>query len=137
MATYNGNGVYIAIDSTSVGAYWKQVEITSSMDEVDVTAGSSAEFRERAGGLRDYSYSITLVYDDADLATYIQKVRPGIHTLEIGPEGTTVGKPKMLQSVLITEVPFEVSVEKTEVVFNISAVGAAAPTTDMFAGGVY
>jgi hypothetical protein len=137
MATYNGNNVYIAIDSTDVGAYWKQVEITSSIDEVDVTAGSNAEFRERLGGLRDYAYSITLVYDDTNLASYIQKIRPGIHTLEIGPEGNTAGKPRMVQSVLITEVPFEVTVEKSEVAFSISAVGAAAPTTDMFAGGVY
>lgn len=137
MATYSGNSVYVAIDGTSLGAYWKEVEITAAMDSVDVTAGSGAEYRERAGGLRDYSVSLTVVYDDSTVATYIQKLRPGVHTVEIGPEGNTAGKPKFEQSMLLTEAPFSVTVEKSEVAFSLSFEGAAAPTSDLFNGATY
>jgi len=61
----------------------------------------------------------------------------GTHTITYGPEGNATGKPKHVQSFIITGTPHEVTVEKSRVILTASMEGAATPTTDMFSGGVW
>ena len=137
MSTYNGNAFYLAIDSTDLSAYVTQGQLTPKVAEVDVTAGASTTHMERAAGLADYAFTATVVMDDTTFATQIAKIKPGIHTVEWGPQGATSGKPRHVQSMLITEAPHEVKVSKDLAAFTISATGAAAPSVDLYEGGAY
>ena len=137
MATYNGNGIYLSIGGVVMDAYFKSVELTSSLESVDVTAGSNSAHRERAEGLADTSMSVTLVYDSATLQSYVQKLRPGTYPIIFGPEGNTAGKPKHVQDMILTEAPFSVEVEKAEVAFQLSFEAAAAPSFSIFNGAVF
>lgn len=137
MATYNGNSYYLAIDSTDLSSYVVSGQLTPKVAEVDVTAGASETYMERAAGLKDTTFTATLAMDDTTFATQIALVKPGIHTIEWGPQGATSGKPRHVQSMLITESPHEVKVTKDMVTFQVSASGAAAPTVDLMTGGVY
>jgi hypothetical protein len=137
MATYNGNDAYISIDGTSLATYFVSLSYEPSLETVDVTAGSSTTWRERAEGLKDASATLTVVYDVAYAATMLPLVEVGTHSIIYGPEGSATGKPKHAQSFIITSVPHEVNVEKSRVALTCSMEAAAAPTTDMFSGGVW
>jgi hypothetical protein len=137
MATLSGNNVHLVIGGTTVTAYFTDVELSPSVESVDVTAGGGREHRQRNVGLGDTGMTITLVYDAANIQTYIQKLKPGLYTVEYGPEGNTVGKPKHIQDFILTGAPFSVSVEKSKVAFQLSFEAAEAPTFDMFNGAVY
>lgn len=137
MPTYNGNQIFLTIDGTNVGAYFKEVTITDSVDEVDITAGSGQTYRERLTGLRDGSIDITLTYDDTALATYIQRLRPGVHAVEFGPEGNAAGKPRQVANYLFKEAPITISVEKAEVTIAVSGTLAGDPSVNMFTGATY
>ena len=138
MATYSGNDLYIAIDSTSLGTYFTgSLNYEPTIEQQDITAGSGVDWRQRTGGLFDGTLSFMLVYDVTNISTYIQKLTPGIHSIEFGPEGATSGKPRHVQSFLITGAPIEISIEKTKVAFSVSATAADAPSVDIMAGGVY
>jgi hypothetical protein len=137
MAQYADNTAYIDIDGTAVCPRFKSVSLEIAGESVDITAGCSTEFRERSLGLKDYKITITLAYDTTAVATDLPLLEPGVHTVTYGPEGTAPGKPKHVQSFVFTGAPFEVNVEKTPVVITVTGEGAAAPTTDIFSGGVW
>lgn len=139
MATFNGNSIYLTIDSVNVSAYFTSLTLERTGDAVDVTSGSGAVHRERNAGLKDTTFSATLVYDDANLSTFIAKMDSGqAYTVVIGPEGNTAGKPKHEQSFVITgSGPVTVGVDKPLVVFELSGEGNGAPTTDFFTGGTF
>lgn len=137
MAQYADNDIYLDIDGTAVSAYFKTVSLEAAGESLDTTMGSGADFRSRALGLKDYTISIELAYDTTAIATQLSLVKPGVHTVTYGPEGSGTGKPKHVQSFLFTGAGSGVNVDKTPVVFSISGEGAAAPTTDIFAGGVW
>jgi hypothetical protein len=126
MATLNENNFYVAIDSYNVSAR-----------TTDYEAGAGTDHEQLAAALKTTKLRLTLVYNDTDVSSYIQKLAPGIHTIELGPEGATSGKPRHVQSFLIESSPVGQSVKKTLVKFEISATGADTPSVDMFAGGVY
>lgn len=137
MAARSGNTIYITIGGMNVSAYWTTSNLERTGEEQDTTRGSGATDRQRALGLKDTTFSATLSYDDATLATYVQKLAPSIYEVEYGPEGNVSGKPRHVQSMLLTTAPFEVTVEKAHVTFQLEFVGADAPSVDMFAGAVY
>lgn len=138
MATYSGNNDYLSIDGVDLSAYWREAEITPSIETADVTAGSGSTHRERNEGLKDHTFNFTIVYDSADLQTILPVIKPGTHTVIYGPEGNAAGKPKHQQSFIFTEVPTGGNYEKSDArVFSISAEAAAAPTYDMYAGAVF
>ena len=83
------------------------------------------------------SIARTLVYDATNASTYIPLMKAGAHTLTLGVEGNGTGQPKHVQAVLFTGLPLTVTVGKDLVLYESSWEGAAAPTTDMFAGGVW
>lgn len=134
---YNGNGIFLSIDGTTITGSWKDIEITSSMEEVDTTQGVGQTYMQRSEGLRDTEISITIGYDPDNIQAQFAMLRPGIHTVVFGPEGNGTGKPKHEQSFLFTEAPLGQDVKKKEVVFTVSGAGADAPSVDMYNGGVF
>ena len=138
MAKLNGNNVYFTIDGTDVKAFWKSVNLSPTADTVDVTAGASTTHKQYESGLIDTDLSASFAYDDASLATYIQRLKVGQKVLIVyGPESNTVGKPKHEQYFIVTSAAVEQTVMKDAVIFDMSFKGADAPITDMFAGGVW
>lgn len=138
MVSLAENNVYLKMGGTEVDAYFKEVTLSASNSSVDVTAGSGTDWVQRAPGLNDINISITLAYDLTNIQTYIQKIAPG-QTIEIeyGPEDNISGKPRHVQEFVITGNDHGENVDKSPVVFNITGEGAAAPTVNFFAGGVY
>jgi hypothetical protein len=137
MAQYNGNGYYVDIDGTNISSYVIEMSLEPAVEAVDVTAGASTTHRERNAGLKDYTFSMSVGYDDSAASTILPLVAPGAHTVTFGPEGSANGKPKHVQSFIIEGAGHTVAVSKSHVVFSVSGSGAAAPTTDMYAGGVW
>lgn len=138
MAVYSGNKDYISIDGVNLSAYWREAEISPSMETADVTAGANVTHRSRNEGLNDYAFSLTIVYDDADLQTILPVIKPGRHLVVYGPEGNVAGKPKHEQYFIWTEAPTGGNHEKSEArVFTISGEAAAPPISDMYAGAVF
>ena len=139
MAAYSGNADFLKFGSTDVSALYKSYEFDVTVDETDVTAGSNTTWRERNAGLKSADLTITLTYDRDALSNIWTIVDAGDKvTVEIGPEGTTTGYPRHVQSFLCTGVtPTGQSVEKTERTFVYTFMNDGAPSTDMFNGGVY
>lgn len=139
MAPYSGNADYIKVDSTDVSALFKTYDFAVSADEVDVTAGSNTAWRERNAGLLSGDLTLTITYDRGTLSNVWSVMQAGSkYTIEIGPEGTTTGYPRHVQSFLCTEVaPTGQSVEKDERTFVYTLMSDGAPSTNMFTGGVY
>ena len=138
MASYADNTVFLKLGGTEVDAYFKTVSPSVSNSPVDVTAGSGVDWTQRAPGLNDISFSISLAYDAANVSTYIQRLAVGqVIEVEYGPEDAVSGKPRHVQNCNVDSVDFETNVDKSAVVFNISLSGADAPSVNMFAGGVY
>lgn len=138
MVAYNGNAISLTIDGITVAAEFKEVQLTESIEEVDVTRGSGTTHRQRLGGLKDSSISITLGWETGEIpATYAPLLEPGLHTVVYGPEGTDSGKPKHEQQFLFTSMPHTVSVEKSEVVLQVSGNGAATPVSSIANGDTF
>ena len=138
MAQYNGNNPYLKFDAVDVAAYFVSVSTDFGGSSVDITAGAGRSHVQRAGGLRDYSMSVTLTYDADSVNTYITKLQPQqIVEVEYGPEGNTTGKPRHLQKFVVDSVSVPQSVKKDHVTFEIKLSGADEPTADMTAGDVF
>lgn len=140
MAQYNGNTILLKFDSVVCDALFQSVNAQPKNEIQDITAGSGVTHRQKAAGLDDYSFEITIIYDStaATLASYIQKLKPGAtFVLEYGPQGNAASNPRHVQTVIVEEAPFEVSVEKSPVAFKMKVSGSAAPSVNMYAGGVY
>jgi len=136
MATYNDNAWYLDLDGTNVSAYVRRISFEPSIATVDITAGSGIDDVQRAIGLKDRTFSFDIVHDDAG-AWALTLIAPGVHTITYGIEGNATGNPKHVQSFIITGAPHETNVEKGLVMYSVSAEQAAAPSTDMFASGVW
>lgn len=136
MATYADNNWYLDIDGTNVSAYLKRIRLEPTIATVETTAGSGTDNRSRAVGLKDHTISFDIVHSDT-AAWALTLVTPGAHTVTYGPEGSSAGKPKHVQSFIFTGAPHETVVEKSVVMYSVSGEGAATPTTDMFASGVW
>jgi len=137
MAAFSGNNIFLSIDGVDHSAYFTTLNLEPSNEEQDITRGSGTAHRQRASGLDDTSFSATLSYDVTNISTQLPRFRPGIHAVEIGPEGAVAGKPRHVQNFHFDSAPFEISVEKTHVTFQIEGSGSEAPSVDMFAAGVY
>lgn len=132
------NKIYLSIDGIAVQAYFKNVTLTSSSATVETTRGAGTDHMQRAPGLKDTSISITIGYDTANIQTFIQKIAPGQQVMiEYGPEGAVTGKPRHVQTFVITDAAHTVEVSKADVVFELTGEAADAPIVDMYAGAVY
>jgi hypothetical protein len=136
MAQYADNNYFFKIDTFDLSAYVMNVEINNSIETNDASRGNT-DWVQRTPGRFDITMTVTVSYDDALLATYIQRLQPGRHDIEYGSEGAVTGKPRHVQSMILTEAPFTVGREKSVVAFELSLVGQDAPSVNMYAGGVY
>lgn len=136
MAVYTDNLYYLSIDGTDVSAYVTQVTLDPSIDTIETTAGSGTDDRTRAPGLRDHSISFDIQHWDA-AEWALTLIAVGTHTVIFGLEGSGSGNPKHTQSFIFESAPVPTTVEKEVVLYSVSGSGQAAPSVNMFAGGVW
>jgi len=134
MAKYNGNGYYLSIGGVDVSAYVVDVNLTPSITSVDVTAGTGTAHMQRAEGLYDHTITITIAA--VTEAEYADTLLKGTQAVIYGLEGNAAGKPKHSQSFILTPV-HSTAVTKDFVTHSLSGEATAAPSDDMFAGGVW
>jgi hypothetical protein len=138
MAQLAENNIYLAFDAVVVSSFFKECNPSPSNATQDTTMGAGVDHVQRKPGLNDTTFTVTIGYDDTVVSTYIQKLRPGATvSFEYGPEGAVSGKPRHVQSCIVSGAPHTVSVSKTPVAFQVTLQGADAPSVDMYAGGVY
>jgi hypothetical protein len=131
MPTLNANNAYLSVGGTDISGYWTdEIDFNRSNSTVEITAGAGATHVERAGGLSDTDISFSVVYDTTDLSIYRAALIPGTEYAVIyGPEGAVTGKPKFQCQMILEEVAGpNVTIAKDKVMFELSFVGAAAPT---------
>lgn len=139
MATLNGNNAYLTVNSVDLAAYFVNIEFEQSVEAVDTTAGAGATYMERQAGLKDIKGKITIVYETTAVTTHIQTLAAGsTYTVVYGPESNTAGKPKHEQSFLFTKLSGpKQDVAKKLLTWEADIEGAAAPVTDIYAGGTF
>lgn len=137
MAVLQDNDFVVLVDTVDVSPDIIEFNLDSTLGTVETTHGAGVDHVTRGEGLEDASGSMKLAYDIARFATVSPLLVRGTHVVEFGPEGDTVGKPKHVQSLIFTSVKIKRDIKKSMVEFDISFEAAAAPTTDMYAGGVY
>lgn len=138
MAAVANNNVYLSLDGVDVSGLITNVKPKGKNSVRETTHGANVSHIQRAAGLDDYSFDVTVVYDDTTLSTYIQKLKPGTtYVMEYAPNGKTAGSPKHIQSVIVEGNDHEIKIEKDLIAFNLSLLGADAPTSDMYTGAVY
>lgn len=136
MAEYVGNNYYVKIGSYNLTPYVKSVNFEPTAETVETTRGN-AEYKSRAPGLKDARLSVVVGYD-TNLAAFRAAMKPGdVFVVDYGPEGNVTGKPRHTQAMICEGAPFEVNVNKDEVAFECSYIGAVAPTVDMMNGGTF
>jgi len=138
-AVFNGNSAYIVIGGLRIDGYFQSAKVTPKNDLQETTAGNVTH-KQRAEGLSDYSYDLSLVMPDSNSETValMRKLKPGTITmLEVGPKGNSTGMPRFKQEVGISECPFETVVEKKAVVFSVKCDGADVPERDGFDGDTF
>ena len=135
MAQYADNDWYLDIDGTDISSYVTEISLDPTTATNDTTAGSSTDHMSRSVGLQDHSLSFTVYADDS--AGYSLALLKGTHTVTYGQQGNAAGKPKHVQSFILTSASHTTTVDKAMVVYAVSGEAAAAPTTDMFNAGVW
>ncbi len=140
MAEYNGNAISLSMNGVSVAALWKQMDISLSVGDEDVTAGSGSVYEEHAAKLRGAKGKITLAYNDTQAATDIaaQYTASSIIAVIYGPEGSATGKPCDNRSWLITGISGpSTNVDKSAVVLEFDLVATGTPTKDIHKGDTF
>lgn len=137
MAIYSGNSDYLAIDGVDLSAFWREVSITQTVGSRDVTSGGVTT-RQRIPTVFDYTLEFTIMYDDVQRPVLIPLVAAGLHVVEYGIEGATVGKPRHMQTFLFTDSGLEGYSDKSEArAFSISANSADVPVFNMYNGDTF
>lgn len=137
---FNGNLPVVKFGTQDLAPTWVDYDFSGTNSTTDVTAGAGATHVMRKAGLNDTTLSVTVAYKTVptDLKAILAAVKPGTEaSLELGPEGDTVGKPKHVQMFISSSVQFAQNVKKAAVVIKIKFDGADAPTTDINANGAY
>ena len=132
MATLNGNDVYVSLGGVDVSAYWTgEISRSPVNNVVETTAGASQGSVQRQAGLNDYSLALDLVYDIADLSTYVARLKQGtVQTLIYGPENNVAGKPKDEVSVVVASVTGpNPTINKDMVMYSLTLQGADTPVS--------
>lgn len=137
MSAFNDNNPYLAIDGLVMDTEWKKVGLTGTIGTQDVTQGVGQTGIQRAIGLRDASITIECGYRTEKIQQQFAMLKPGVHNVVYGPQGTAPGMPKHVQDFIFTEFPFGQEVAKTEVMFSISGEQAEPPSVDITNGGVW
>jgi len=139
MATYNGNNMYLLVDSVDMSPYWSQeISFTESNATQEVTSGANQSHVQRAGGLDDTAGEFFIVLDSDDLQNYVDHLKPGVVVnATYGPEGSDTGKPKFQGDVIFSSVGHAVNIAKNLVGFSVSMQGADTPTSRIHNGDTF
>lgn len=140
MAEYNGNSIYLRMNGINVESLWKQMDISLSVGDEDVTAGSGTAYEEHAAKLRAAKAKITLAYNDAQAATDMaaQYAASMVIPVVYGPEGNTAGKLCDNRNWLITGISGpSTNVDRSAVVLEFDLVGTGTPTKDIHKGETF
>ena len=140
MAEYNGNAIYLRMNSVNVESLWKLMDIQKTVNDVDITAGSGTEYEEHAAGLKGAKAKLTLAYNDTQAATDMAAIHTATEIVAIvyGPEGNTAGKPCDNRSWLITNISGpSTKVEKEPVLLEFDLVGTGTPTKNIHHGDTF
>lgn len=138
MAIYSGNEDYLVIDGIDVSHLRRQIDFTPNQENADVSHGSGIEWREKAEGLKTVDMTMWIGYLEEEIDTILAVTKTGLHTVEYGPKGNTIGNPRHKQLMMFTSAPTSSNHEKTEGRgFNVAATSAAAPEFDMFNGDTF
>lgn len=127
------------INGQAITAEFISASVSKSNSSVETTSGSGVTDMTRGRGLNSHSFRASIAYltdtvDDILLAIGDDD----IIEVEFGPESNVAGKPRHVQTFNITSIEGpEKTVEKGAVEFSIQAESAAAPSVNMYAGGVY
>lgn len=133
------NDAFLSIDGTTMNTWAIEFAPDISSAEIDTTAGFDTDWTSTAPGLKTFKGKMTIVYETADIATYLPLLQPGAtRTVIYGPEGNTAGKPKHNQSCVFTKLSGpKVNVDKSLTIFEVDVTGTGTPTTNLYAGGVW
>lgn len=140
MAEYNGNAIYLRMNSINVEALWKQMDISKAVADVEVTAGAGSVYEEHAGGLRSATAKITLAYNDTQAATDMAALYTATSIIPVvyGPEGSTTGKPCDSRNWLITGIAGpSTQVAMEPVILEFDLVASGTPTKDIHKGETF
>lgn len=100
MASYSGSALYCAWISAAGGTTvlsgdYRTFTFDTSVNVLDGTAGADTT-RERLVGLKDYNWSLTIVQQASGTAIISALAEGQLGTLNVGPEGNTAGKQKLV-----------------------------------------
>lgn len=140
MAAYNGNNVYLRMNSVNTQARWRSFDMNISLGDEDVSAGSGVNWESHASKLRNITAKVMLVYDDATAAADFAALVTAndIIAVEYGPEGNTAGKPRHLQSFKINGINGPTTNhDKTLVTLEYDMISTGTPTANIYAGDTF
>lgn len=133
------NAATLSISGQSMNTWAIEFAPDLSAAEIDITAGFSTDWTSTASGLKTFKGKMTIVYETADVATYLPLLQPGAtRSVIYGPEGSTAGKPKHHQDCVFSKISGpKVNVDKSLTIFEVDITGTGTPTTNIYAGGVW
>ena len=135
----NTNDIYLKFGSTVLSTYFtEKINYNRKADTEDVTAGAGATHIAREAKLLDTNMDFMLVVDTAAHATEIADLDIGTKdTLIYGPRGSTAGLPCFEGPMILNDLKYTASLEKTKHAYAVSFVQAGAPTKTIEGGGTF
>lgn len=139
MARLQDNTQYLSINGYVISAEFLSVDISKSNSSVDTTSGSGATDVTRGRGLNSYTIDISIAYHTETVDDVLLAIgEDDVVAVEYGPESNVAGKPRHVQSFTLNNIKGpKKTVEKGPVEFSCQGESAAAPSVNMYAGGVY
>ena len=103
IAKYTGQDMYITFAGTNISGQGRNLEISQSADEIDVTTYGSTD-KEYIVGMLDRDASIEILDDDTSNTIRVKMTPGSSGTLIWYPLGTVAGKPKFtVGTAVVTE----------------------------------
>ncbi len=140
MAEYNGNDIYLRLNSVDIEARWRQVDLSLDRGDEDVSAGAGIAWEKHAGKLMSTKCKISLIYDDTQAAAdqAALYVVGGVVAMVYGPEGNAAGKPCHNQNYLITNISGPTTGhDKPAVMVEYDMISTGVPTKNFYAGDTF
>lgn len=139
MARLQDNTQFLTINGQAITTEFISAGISKTNSSVETTHGAGATDVMRGRGLNSYTFRASVAYLTESVDDILLAIgEDDVVEIEFGPEGNAAGKPRHVQKFNITSVEqSDKTVGKAAVEFTIQAESAAAPTVNMFDGGVY
>lgn len=140
MPEYNGNNIYLTVNTVDVKAKWRSFEPKLNVGDEDVSAGAGVEWEKHANKLHNVSAKMVLIYDDTQAATDIAALHTtnDIVAIVYGPEGNAAGKPCHNQSFKIQSISGPTTNhDKTLVTMEFDLISTGTPTKNIYAGDTF